>query len=224
MIPGLPPDQPAEEPKPRHSHGRKLVSRKIVAGTFLGLVWGASLRAWMVTLALQLGDRPVFTWQGTFVGILLPAALVGALTGRAIAIAETSGRGTAPWLLLSPLLLPLAAAMVLPDFLSVLLTTGMGGGAIGVALIGILGGFALSGFSSRWARGASGMLAILFAAGSVVPVYFGGPSSVFPPDAGTVFGITFFLSLMMLLVAGISAPFRASAGRRKGTLVPTSAA
>jgi hypothetical protein len=42
-------------------------TKHVAAGTFLGLTWGSSLRAWMVLLALQLGESPNVTWKGTFV-------------------------------------------------------------------------------------------------------------------------------------------------------------
>ena len=132
--------------------GKGTATEHVVVGTLLGFAWGSSLRAWMALLALQLGDPQKVTWQGTFVGVLLPAMVVGALGGRAVYAAKTSERKRWRWVILSPSLLILGPAIVQDHFFSILLKTGMGGGAIGVALIGMLGGYALSGFGPRWTR------------------------------------------------------------------------
>lgn len=194
-------------------HGEYSATRDVVLGAILGLTWAASLRAWMTTLAFQLGDAPSLTWLGTFVGILLPATLMGALVGRALYAAKTSERERWRWAILAPLLLVLGPAIVQPGFLSTLLATGMGGGAIGVALVGVLGGFAFSGLGNKWIRSISGLLAVLFALASVAPVYLTGSSPGLPPSASEVFGAGLFFLLMALLVAGISAPFRTWARR-----------
>jgi hypothetical protein len=178
----------------------------------------------MSLLALNLGDRPVFTWQGTFAAVLLPATVVGALIGLAVHSAETSERERWRWVLLSPFLLLLGPAIVQPDFFGVLLTTGMGGGAIGVALVGALGGFALSGFGAKWVRGVSGLFAMLFALASIAPAYIANRSPDLPPSAGEVFGVTLFLLLMAVLVGGITAPARARSRRRPPSAPPPLAA
>src|SRR5512139_1713041 len=84
---------------------RQAILRRVVAGAFLGLAWGAAMRAWMAMLALEFGERPQFSWQGTFGAILLPAALIGAIQGGAAYAAETSQRKWWRWAILSPLLL-----------------------------------------------------------------------------------------------------------------------
>lgn len=80
------------------------------------------------------GVESTFTWSGTF----------GAL------------------LALAPLTLAVAP-MLLPGAVSALLTTGIGGGALAVAGMGIVGGYALSGRGPRSARLASGALSVAFA-------------------------------------------------------------
>ncbi len=213
MSENLPTNIAAPSLAPAHDQSRHEATRDVFLGAILGLAWAASLRAWMTTLALHLGDQPSLTWLGTFVGILLPAALMGALVGRAFYVAKTSDRERWRWVILSPLLLVLGPAVVQRGFLSTLLATGMGGGAIGVALVGILGGFAFSGFGRKWIRWISGIFAVLFAFASVAPAYLAGSSSALPSDAGEVFEATLFLILMGLLVAGISAPSRTRARR-----------
>jgi hypothetical protein len=167
----------------------------------------------MALLAVEVGDRPRVTWLGTFGGILLPAAVVGALLGAAAYAAETAESTRWRWALLSPLLLAGAAAVVTENFLTTLITTGMGGGAIGVALIGVLGGDALSGFGAHWRRWASGALAVLFAAASVYPLYFTGSASAPSLSASKVLGVLLFVLLMIVLVVGVSAPARYRAGQ-----------
>jgi hypothetical protein len=87
------------------------------------------------------------------------------------------------------------------NFISTLITTGMGGGAIGVAIIGILGGYALSGFGALWKRWVSGLLASLLTLAASIGLFFG-------VGASEAFGALYFILLMALLAIGVSAPFR----------------
>lgn len=197
--------QPAQEKATRHSRS---IARRVLVGAFLGVAWGASLRTWMALLALEIGDTPRFTWLSTFGGVLLPATLMGALLGASAQIAETSDRKYWRWVILSPLLLIAGPVIFTKDFFTTLIKTGMGSGAIGVALIGMLGGFTFSGFGSRWTRWASGFLAVSLTIASVFPVYFANWESVVSPNTSKVFGMLQFVFLMVLLVAGVSAPSR----------------
>lgn len=194
---------------------RQAIMRRVVVGTFLGSVWGASLRAWMVLLALELGESPRFTWAGTFGAVLFPTALVGALLGIATHAAETSDRQWWRWTTLSPLLLAVGPIIVTKNFFTTLITTGMGGGSMGVALIGALGGYAFSGFGVRWTRWVSGFLSLLLTVASVFPVYFANRSSAAASGVGKVFGMMLFVFLMVLLIAGVSAPSRFGSNNKK---------
>ncbi len=178
----------------------KTISRWVV-GACLGLAWGVALRAWMVVLALKFGEQPNFTWRGTFGGILLPAALVGAWQGAAMHAAGTSSSKRWQWSILSPLLLVLGAAIGTENFISTLITTGMGGGAIGVALIWMLGGYALSGLGALWKRWVSGLLASLLTLAAGISLFLG-------KGASEAFGALYFILLMALLAIGVSAPIR----------------
>lgn len=189
---------------------RQALTRRVVVGTFLGLVWGASLRAWMVLLALELGERPHFTFAGTFGAVLFPTALVGALLGAAAHNAETSQTARWRWAILSPLLLIVGPIIVTKNFFSTLITTGMGGGSIGVALIGLFGGYAFSEFGARWMRWVSGFLALLLTIASIFPVYFTDRSAAVTSSTSKVFGALLFVLLMVLLISGVSAPSRYS--------------
>ena len=183
---------------------RKAMTRRIAVGALLGLTWGAGLRSWMVVLALEFGERPHFTWQGTFGGILLPAATMGAMLGAATCAEGPSARKRWRWVILSPVLLVLGPAIATEGFISTLITTGLGSGAIGVALIGLLGGYALSGIGARWLRSVAGFLTILFLVASAVGLSFAGAGSTVTPSK--VFGAVLFVLLMALLVAGMGSP------------------
>jgi hypothetical protein len=181
------------------------ISEPMVVGAFLGLAWGASLRAWMALLALEFGERPHLTWKGAFGGVLLPAALMGALLGSAANAAEPSSRKRWRWAILSPILLVLGAALFTENFIPTLISTGMGGGAIGVALIALIGGGAFSGFGTSWLRWVCGLL-ILFV--TLAAAYGLFRATVIAPSASQTFVILFFVLLMALLIAGVCAPFR----------------
>ena len=218
---------PQLDPQPAHDESaalhRNALSRRVLAwrvlvGGFWGLAWGASLRAWMTLLALELGDRPQLTWSGSFGAILLPAAVVGALVGAATYAAETSEGKRWRWVILAPLLLAVTAAVSTENFFTRLLTSGIGGGAIGVALIGVLGGYAVSGFGSRWLRWVSGALAALFTVALVYPLYFAGSTLADTLSASKVFGALLFALLMVLLIVGVSAPARYRSGQRNARL------
>jgi hypothetical protein len=183
---------------------RDAITGRVLVGSFLGLAWGASLRAWMALLAINLGGSPRFTWEGTFGAILLPAALMGALLGWAADAAAASHGTRWRWAVLSPLLLVVGPAIATPDFFRILFTFGFGGGAIAVALIGVVGGFAFSGFSARWIRAVCGLIVFLMTA---AVGYLGASSG----ESGDAFRALLFVLLMGLLVAGVSAPARGAA-------------
>jgi len=81
-----------------------------------------------------------------FGGILIPSLLMGAVVGWAVYEAETVGGTRWRWALLSPLFMVIGPIIVTPNFFGILFSTGLGGGAIMVVMIGMAGGYALSGF------------------------------------------------------------------------------
>jgi hypothetical protein len=188
---------------------RKLSATRLLTGGFLGLTWGSSLRAWMTVLALHFGERPQVSWSGTFGGILVPAAIVGMLLALAAHEAQTSTTNRWRWSVLAPLLLMVAPAIITPDFFTILFQTGLGGGAIMVALIGTLGGYAFSGFGPRWTRWLTGAVAILFALAAGFGFFLGDSSG--PIEAGAIFGGMLFVLLMAMLIIGTSTPARLAA-------------
>lgn len=181
-----------------------------VIGGLGGLVWGAALRAWMVLLALQFGEQPHFTWRGTFAAILLPAALVGALLGSAAYLTASSGQKRWRWVILAPLLLVSGPLIFTEGFIPTLLTTGLGSGAIFVALLGVLGGYAFSGFGRDWMRWGLGLLTVSLL---IVAMVAGGATSL--PSAETIFSILYFVLLLAVLIAGVSIPSHLGRGSQE---------
>lgn len=178
-------------------------SRAVAVGAVLGVAWTSSLRGWMVHIA---GPDSTFTWLGTFVGLLLPGAVVGALLGWAEHLRRTGGRPGWRRLALAPLLLAVTP-LLLPGGLRTLVTTGMGSGAIGIVLFGMLGGFTLSGRGRLWPRLAGGILAF-----APVPAAFLAPAFRPELDPGTPAGAWFaanFSALFITLALACAIPLRA---------------
>ncbi len=129
----------------------------VLLGGLCGLAWAAGLRGFMAQIVQE--DSSV-SWSGTFGYILLPGLLTGLLLGWAEHLRRTGGRRGWRWLALSPLLF--AAILFSEGPLGVLgiFQDGLGGGAIGVPLYAMAGGYAISGRGSRWGRLACGALAL----------------------------------------------------------------
>jgi len=173
-------------------------------GAVGGIAWAASLRGWMVELA---GRESAFDWVGTFAQILLPGALVGLLLGLADFARRTGGRPGWRWLAVAPLLFGIAPLLT-PGALDLLLSTGLGGGAIAVVLIGILGGFAVSRRGPLWLRIVCGVLAAaLIAAGGVASFGFDAPVAADWEPRQAWSGVL-FVSLMVVFVFACSLPHR----------------
>lgn len=126
----------------------------VVTGAVIGLTWACALRGWMIHMAAAEGSA--FHWFGTFALVLAPGLFVGALIGLAEHRRRTGGPRSL-WLNLSPCLF--LAALVDPTIFKLLITQGIGGGAIGVVLFGLAGGYALSGRGRAWWRRTCGVFA-----------------------------------------------------------------
>jgi len=182
--------------------GRAALTKWVALGAFGGLTWGAALRTLMVIFALQFGEQPHFTWNGTFVVILLPSALMGALLGAAAYLTESSGKTRWRWAILSPILLVIFPLLFLEGFIPALITTGLGGGAIFLALIGMLGGYAFSSFGRRWMRWGLVILIVSLIVTGVVAS--GGATDL--SSARDAFAMLYFVLLLALLITGVSVP------------------
>lgn len=126
----------------------------VAIGATCGIAWAAGFRGYMVELA---GPASTVGWWGTFGALLLPGAIAGGLLGWAEALRRTGGRRGWRWLALAPLTFAIAP-MLMPGAITILLTQGLGGGAIAVPLMAIGGGYALSRRGPLWSRLVSGLI------------------------------------------------------------------
>jgi hypothetical protein len=176
----------------------------VVIGAICGLAWAAGLRAFMAELV---GFASRFDWVGTFGVILLPGALTGGLLGWAESLRRAGGAPHWRWLALAPLVLAVVP-LVRPGAFIELVTTGIGGAAVGVALIGIGGGYAISGRGRLWGRIVAGVLiGASLAATAFTPAAIGGEMLTLTEPRGAwvaVLGVSFLL----VLVLASSIPFR----------------
>jgi hypothetical protein len=172
-------------------------------GAALGLAWGAGMRGWMAVLA---GEASRYTWSGTVLGVLLPATLVGATLGWAEQARREGGRRGWRWSALAPLLFVVMPALVQADFLAQL-KSGLGTGAIGTALIGMIGGHALSGRGPRWARVAARTIIAALILTAIVGTAVSGaePGRRLPSPTSAFLALT-LLALVSLLAAACAIP------------------
>ncbi|ASD21805.1 hypothetical protein B7495_06600 [Cryobacterium sp. LW097] len=176
----------------------------IVIGAICGIAWAAGFRAYMVELV---GIASTFEWDGTFGAILLPGALAGALLGWAEALRRSGGARGWRWLALAPLAFAVAP-LLRPGAVVELVTTGIGGAAVGVALIGIGGGYAISGRGRLWGRIVAGVLSgAALAAIALMPAAIGGARLTVTEPRGAWVSVLAG-SLLLVLVLASSIPFR----------------
>ena len=129
----------------------------VLLGGLCGLAWAAGLRGFMAQIV---PEESSVSWSGTFGYILLPGLLIGLLLGWAEHLRRTGGRRRWRWLALSPLLFAAIVFSQGPLGMLGIFEDGLGGGAIGVPLYAMAGGYAISGRGPRWGRLAFGALAL----------------------------------------------------------------
>ena len=129
----------------------------VLLGGLCGLAWAAGMRGFMAQLVQE---NSTVSWSGTFGYILLPGLLIGLLLGWAEHLRRSGGRRRWRWLALSPLLFTAILFSEGPLGVLGLFEDGLGGGAIGVPLYAMAGGYAISGRGPRWGRLAGGLLAL----------------------------------------------------------------
>lgn len=176
----------------------------IAIGLVCGLAWAAGFRAYMAEL-VGLSSR--FEWSGTFGFILLPGAVTGGLLGWAESLRRRGGARGWRWLALAPLLLGVAP-LLRPGAAWEFVTTGIGGAAVGVALIAIGGGYAISGRGPLWGRIVVGVLAgTAVAATPFTTGLFGGARLALTDPRGAWVAVLGGSFLIVLILAS-SIPFR----------------
>ena len=188
IITGHPPDLHAAAARRRLTWGR---ARFILVGAVIGLTWAASLRGFMAALA---GPASTFTFSGTF-GIIIPTGIiVGALLGWAEHQRRTGIQH--PVLILAPLLLG-----IIPN-----LAAGPDAGPVELALLGMAGGFSVSGRGPVWARTVAGLLGL-----ASIAVTFLAPKPVPDLSYATAHGAWFCTlasSLFVTFALACSIPMR----------------
>ena len=178
-------------------------------GALGGLAWACALRSFMAAVA---GDDSGVDWGLTFGYILLPGAVIGGLLGWAEFLRRHRDGPRRRRLAYAPLLF---AAVLLPGLLhpESFLAGGIGGGAIGVPVIAMLGGFAISGRGPAWGRALAGLG---FTAGFVVwllvAVPVGGESFALDTPHGLWVSVL-YESLLVTFALAASVPHRPTARR-----------
>ncbi|GAA1418622.1 hypothetical protein [Agrococcus citreus] len=171
-------------------------------GALIGVTWAAALRAYMVVLA---DTASAFSWW-TIGAVLLPGAIAGGCIGLAHALHARRARRA--WLLgFAPIAFALLA-MLEPGALEALLTAGLGGGAIGVALALVLGGFGLGSIGSRAGRVVGLGLALLLTAGvaATVPLIGGSDLALSTPKGAWATALA--AGLLLCGILGTAIAFR----------------
>jgi hypothetical protein len=177
----------------------------VLVGGLCGLAWAAGLRGFMAQVA---GSESEVDWAGTFGWILVPGIGVGVLLGLAEHLRSSGGRRGWRWLALAPLLFS-AILFSRPLGLLSIFEDGVGGGAIGVSLYGLLGGYALSGRGPRWARIVSGAVAL-----TAIPIWaltvtsFAGPGLALDTARGAWVAV-YYWSFLAVLALACAIPHRA---------------
>jgi hypothetical protein len=181
----------------------------IALGVLGGLAWACALRSFMAAVA---GTESGVDWGPTFGYILLPGAVIGALLGWAEFLRRHRDGPGRRRLAYAPLLF---AAVLVPGLLhpESFLEDGIGGGAIGVPVIAMLGGFAISGRGPAWGRALAGLG---FTAGFVVWLLVAVPVGGESFALGTPHGLwvsVLYESLLVTFALAASVPHRPT-GRR----------
>ena len=171
----------------------------VLLGGLCGLAWAAGLRGFMAQIVQEDSD---VSWSGTFSYILLPGLLIGLLLGWAEHLRRSGGRRGWRWLALSPLLFAAILFSEGPMGVLGIFEDGLGGGAIGVPLYAMAGGYALAGRGPRWGRLACGALAL-----TAIPIWamtvesFAGTDLAVTTPRGLWVALYYYSFLALFMVA-----------------------
>lgn len=177
--------------------------RAAIVGGLCGLAWAGALRAMMAELA-----RPSrVAWSGTFVAVLIPGAIAGALLAVAWARGTAGRTHGMRWFTLAPLTFALGI-VVQPGFFAGLMSDALGLGGLVFPALMIVGGFAIGGRGPRWARASCGLLAgaLVVAMVAALPMV-GGPALALTEPRGAWLA-SLAASLTLLAMIAVSIPFR----------------
>lgn len=201
---------PTADAPTRVTGNRSQGASLVLLGGLCGLAWAAGLRGFMAQIVQE--DSAV-NWSGTFGYILLPGLVIGLLLGWAEHLRRTGGRRHWRWLVLSPLLFAAILFSEGPLGWLGIFEQGIGGGAIGVPLIAMAGGYAISGRGPRWGRLACGALAL-----TAVPIWaltvesFAGADLAVTTPRGLWVALYYYSFLALFMIAS-SVPHRPTVDR-----------
>lgn len=166
----------------------------VVVGAVGGLAWAAGLRGLMAEVA---GPGSEVSWGGTFLGVLLPGLVAGALLGRSEHRHRAGLRASRT--VRGPALAGVAFAVVLA---AVVVAGGLGGGALAIAVCGAAGGWALAGRGRVALRVAAGLLPVAMLVGWVVATPLMGPALSVTTPRGAWVAVLLASHLAVLCLAG----------------------
>lgn len=172
-------------------------------GALCGLAWAGALRAVMAELV----SESHVAWSGTFIGVLIPGAVAGAVLAIAAARGATGQLQRMRWFTLAPLAF-VVGIVVQPGFFESLTNAGLGLGGIAFPVLTIIGGFAIGASGPAWARVICGLLALAFVAALVVslPMIAGERLALTEPRGAWIASLA--ASITVLGVLAESVPFR----------------
>jgi hypothetical protein len=170
-----------------------------MVGGLCGLAWAAGLRGFMAQIA---GQDSSVTWSGTFGYILLPGLCIGLLLGWAEHLRRQGGRRRWRWLALSPLLFAAILFSAGPAGVLGVFQDGIGGGAIGIPLYAMAGGYSLSRRGPLPARLACGLVSL-----TAIPIWaltvesFAGADLAVTTPRGLWVAVYFYTFLGLFMIA-----------------------
>lgn len=168
-------------------------------GGVAGAAWSGALRLWMTQLVAE--SRVT---SATVTMVLVPGTVVGGLLGYAWH-RQRQADPLSRWFVAAPL--GLAVVVLVPSYAVRLVTTGQGSGAIAVPLIGMAGGYAVSGRGPMPGRVLAGLLAGAGVVGmTVAPVAMNPDLEASDPRA--MVAASLGGSLMVALIAACAIPYR----------------
>ena len=148
------------------------------------------------------GEDSTVNLSATIGYILFPGVVIGLLLGWAEHLRRTGGRRRWRWLATSPVLFMAVLFREGPLGVIGILEDGLGGGAIGVPLYAMAGGYAISGRGPRWGRLACGVLAL-----TAIPIWalsaesFAGADLAITTPRGLWVAIYYYSFLALFMVA-----------------------
>ena len=178
-------------------------TKHLTVGAMAGLAWGCGLRGFMTQVTT---DPSTVTWTGTFLWILLPGVVTGALLGLAEHLRRADGGPRGRLLVWSPFLF---ASVLVAELIRTgsTLQGGIGGAALGVPAFGVIGAYAIAG-TRTWSRITCALLAL-----SVIPIWglsatsIGGPTLALSDPRGLWVAL-YFWSFLAVLMAACAIPLR----------------